>query len=980
MALTDLIALRYPLVRQQREFRRKLEEIEEQVAERLVPLCEGEFRGLDDAELQATLIAVADSLEGADLSDRTLFRVDLDPIDLAREIRRQVPAGDRQALLSEPATTLYGVVLDQVCYYLAYLVLELPEFQSRAAVETLTRLTALAGQIGTVLERLPVANLDQVAGDDQDEEFRTRYFELVSVIYDRLELLGITTNYYEPTVTLTVAYLSLTASAVAGAWAQAPKSDAEPDRFPGYGGVEFRRQIFRVEDALGGRRRILLQGDAGAGKSTLLQWLAINAIRHRFAGRLADWNGLVPFVIRLRDFAEYRLPGDDEILLHANAPQWGLVPEGWVHRMAAAGKALFLVDGVDELPEQQRPKVREWLRAITTRYPGCRFVVTSRPSVATERWLNHDGYDTVTLEPMSGEDVRVFIDRWHSALLDAAGGHEVVLPCRTEDVPRHQRTLLANLDARGHLRALARNPLLCAMICALNLDRGAHLPRDRMTLYEAAMDMLLERRDAEKQVPVNPGIQLTAVQKRALLRALAWWLNENGRAEMSRDEALHQLRLKIDDMPAVNAAPTVVLEHLLERSGLIRQPVIGRIDFVHRTFQEFLAAKEVVERDSIDLLINNAHSDLWRETVLMACAHATSPQRGKLLNGIVDRAYAFYRSEDALRRRQLILLAAACLEIAVEVPTQAINRVGDCIRELLPPATIAEANTLATIGGVLFQVLPEDLRDMDETSASLVVRTVALSNEPTALDVLAAYAKDTRWAVQDELIECWRYFDTGHYARHVLAGAPLFDGALQVTDPDWLPHLSHLRRLRQVDVQIHPTELPDLRQFRSLNGLRNVLVRVRGDCDVAPLAQHNGLTYLNLRCGGRFVGLMELARLPQLRQLVLTATEPVADLGFARGLGSLTRLEVRPVGRSADVTPLLGLADLEWLALLDCHAPLDLASFAPLTSLRRLDLRGCSTEVDVSPLAGRTLTLRLDRNQAVRGLDVLGPNIEIQVF
>ena len=56
----------------------------------------------------------------------------------------------------------------------------------------------------------------------------------------------------------------------------------------------------------------------------------------------------------------------------------------------------------------------------------------------------------------------------------------------------------------------------------------------------------------------------------------------------------------------------------MERSGLLREPAAGRVDFVHRTFQEYLAAKAAVDNDEIGLLVTNAHDDQWREVVVMA--------------------------------------------------------------------------------------------------------------------------------------------------------------------------------------------------------------------------------------------------------------------------------------------------------------------------------------------------------------------------
>ncbi|NBH06890.1 NACHT domain-containing protein [Amycolatopsis sp. SID8362] len=981
MELAELIAYRYPVLRHQREFRRKVEEIEDQVADRLQPLCENEFPELAGNEREAATLAVADALERADLTDAVIFRVDLNPIGLAREIREHTPQTVRNGDLSEPAGQLFELLLDQVCYYLAHLIRDLPEFDARASVEMLSRLSSIAGQLGEVLDRLPVTELRASTEEDQDEEFRDQYFELASNLYDRLDILGITTNYYEPTITLTVAYLSLTASAATAG--HKSRQTAEKAETPVGAAPEERPQdVVRVENALGGKRLILIQGDAGAGKSTLLQWIAITAVRRRFVGRLSDWNGRVPFLIRLRDFSENRLPSGDEFLLHANAPQWGPVPEGWVDRVAEAGRALFLIDGVDELPEQERAKVREWLRGLNVRFPECLVVVTSRPSEGTQQWLVADKFHPVTLEPMNPQDVRIFIERWHNALLDSTAGLEIALPCPREDVPGHQRSLLVHLDSRPHLRALARNPLLCAMICALNLDRRANLPRDRMTLYEAALDMLLERRDADKRVPVGGGAQLSAVEKRALLRALAWWLNENGRAEMSREEAIHQLRLKIASMPGVTQKPEEVLLHLLERSGLVRQPVIGRIDFVHRTFQEFLAAKEVVERDSIDLLINNASSDLWRETVLMACSHASVVQRDRLLNGIVDKAFALHHREGAPSKHRLMLLAASCLESALELSSGTIRRVEACLHELVPPTSMDEVSALATVGRPLFRVLPRDLGNLPEKHAVLLVRTVALSNEVDVLRVLAQYARDQRWGIQEEIVACARYFDLGDYCDRVLRDAPLFDNTMEIRSADWIEHLGKLRKLTSVEIKIYPEKIDDLNAFRNIHALRGLLVHVAGHCDITPLgALRSRLGYLNLTCDGKFVGLEHLSDLRLLRELALAPAEGLDDLGFIGiALGGLTRLDLSGIESGTDLSVLGNLVELRRLGLRGCRERIDLSLLDGLAKLERVDLRDAFPGLDLGPLAHRHLRVVLDRDHQCTGVESLGPQVDLQFF
>ncbi len=330
-----------------------------------------------------------------------------------------------------------------------------------------------------------------------------------------------------------------------------------------------------------------------------------------------------------------------------------------MHRQLGTGAALLLIDGVDELVPAQRPAVRRWLRGLLAEHPQLRVVVTSRPGAADRSWLAGEGFTPVLLERMSPLDVAALCRRWHDAMRDAAQRYAVTLPCRADELPEYERALLRQLDGRRHLRGLASSPLLCVMLCALNLDRRQQLPPDRMALYRDALALLLERRDAEREVPASRAVVLDAGSKLAILQHVAWRLSLAGRAELPRDEVLDMVRRAVERMPNVEYSAQDVLQHLLDRSGVIREPVLGRVDFVHRTFQEYLAAKEAVEDQAVDALVTRAHLDQWWETIVMAVGHATPERRAALLGGVLDRA-----DTEPRHCRRLRLLAAACLDTA----------------------------------------------------------------------------------------------------------------------------------------------------------------------------------------------------------------------------------------------------------------------------------------------------------------------------
>jgi hypothetical protein len=297
--------------------------------------------------------------------------------------------------------------------------------------------------------------------------------------------------------------------------------------------------------------------------------------------------------------------------------------------------------------------------------------------------------------------VAAFCRRWYDAMRDAAQRLAVTLPCRIDELPEYERALLRQLDGRRHLRELASSPLLCAMLCALNLDRRQQLPPDRMGLYRDALALLLERRDAEREVPASRAVVLDAGSKLAILQHVAWRLSLAGRAELPRDDALELVARAVARMPNVEYSAPDVLQHLLDRSGVIREPVLGRVDFVHRTFQGVPGGQGSRRGQTVDALITRAHLDQWRETIVMAVGHATPERRAALLRGVLDRADA-----EPKHCRRLRLLAAACLDTAQVVALEITSRVEAAVDELVPPRGQNETRSLALAGGRMLRRLP----------------------------------------------------------------------------------------------------------------------------------------------------------------------------------------------------------------------------------------------------------------------------------
>jgi hypothetical protein len=899
--LVELIAAGFPDDIKRRKAERQFDAIADMVAERLLPYIQQEFGGLDDGTRQAVLYQVVLTLDHADLSDGALLGDDMDPVKLARRLRVMLPAREAEFQLGGAGARLYDVVLDECCDCLARLLVHLPQFEPRAVAETLSRLSAMTAQMEAILSRLPVRTLMAPDGDADDAEFTRRYLATVSENLDRLELLGLRFDRFtRPQTTLSVAYISLNVSSASRAsgtpWAVPVSEWRSEDREAG---------AVRVERVLSERRRMLIRGEAGGGKSTLLRWLAVMAARGGFTGELSAFNGLVPFLIKLRSYAGRPLPRPEEFLDAVAGNLAGIMPRGWAHRRLQSGRAMLLIDGVDEVIDSQRQAVREWLQQVTAHFPRVRVVVTSRPATAEAGWLDGNGFGAAYLEQLGPADLRALVHHWHDAVRDCAD-----LPCAPERLGGYEAKLLARLESAPHLRTLGATPLLAAMLCALNLDREA-LPRDRMGLYAAALGMLLETRDAKRDVPSARATPLEREQKILILQDLAWHLSTSDRVELHKHTAERLIDQRLASMPQVRAAADVILNMLLQRSGVLREPVPGRIDFVHRTVQEYLAAKQAADLGDMDLLIRNAHQDHWRETIVMAAGHANEPLRRELVTGILGRA----RYEPSQARR-LKLLAVACLETLPSVPDDLRAALDSCLDDLIPPCDDNAARALASAGEPVLGWLPKSLDGLSPAVAAATIRTAWLINGPGALDVLACYATDQHRVVPSELSRAWDYFDPEEYASRVLAAKPPY-GSVAAGSPAQIAVLSKLAPLAGLDVSLtRPTDFSTL--ARHATSLRR-------------------LSFQHVEPGATMTA---LPTLPSL-QSVDADLRGLTDLGFLVALPhQINELWLTNCQDIKDYSPLRRFAGLRTLVLSNCEQLYSLRQLPHLSAMRVLSLNG----------------------------------------
>lgn len=113
---------------------------------------------------------------------------------------------------------------------------------------------------------------------------------------------------------------------------------------------------------------------------------------------LEDWNDTIPLFIRLRQLVDRGLPQPEDFpqLL---APMFAdTMPLGWVHRQLEDGRAIVLIDGLDEVSEGMRDEVHDWVKDLTETYEHCRFVISSRPHAIDAGWMARENNATFSTD------------------------------------------------------------------------------------------------------------------------------------------------------------------------------------------------------------------------------------------------------------------------------------------------------------------------------------------------------------------------------------------------------------------------------------------------------------------------------------------------------------------------------------------------------------------------------------------------------
>nr|WP_225954096.1 NACHT domain-containing protein [Kibdelosporangium phytohabitans] len=346
-------------------------------------------------------------------------------------------------------------------------------------------------------------------------------------------------------------------------------------------------------------------GAPGSGKTTLLR----HSARRVFASKHRN----VPILLYLRDHVAEIARNPDVSVATLTANTLGDLgktePSGWFTQKLTDGACVVLLDGLDEVARKQdRQLVADWVGKQINHFPRNDFVLTSRPHGYRATPVN--GATVLRVQSFTDEQVRAFVRGWYVAI------ERHINP----DAPVHKaeaeaEDLLGRLHDAPALTDLTVNPLLLTMIANVHKYRKA-LPGSRVELYSEICQVMLWRRQEVKKLPLD----ISGDKKATLLAALAYTMMQDRVRDLSGKRLHEEVGSTLRRLSRKVTAADFVAD--VTSNGLLVERESGLYAFAHHTFQEFLAANHIRDKNLLGTLVDNVDDLWWRETTLLYTARA----------------------------------------------------------------------------------------------------------------------------------------------------------------------------------------------------------------------------------------------------------------------------------------------------------------------------------------------------------------------
>jgi hypothetical protein len=348
---------------------------------------------------------------------------------------------------------------------------------------------------------------------------------------------------------------------------------------------------------------LMVFGGPGIGKSTFLRKVGLEVLK----GNQGNYkHRLIPVFLELKKFKESII--NIQALIEKEFEICGFPDvQKNVSQKLAEGKLLILLDGLDEVPTENRENVIGKIQDFVDQYKQNRFILSCRTAART---TNLNRFINIEVAEFDDEQIQDFIGHWFDSEAD-----------KEAETAKNCWELLTQSEYEA-AKDLAHTPLLLTFLC-LTYRRTLSFPTNRSSLYERALRIFLEEWSAEKQLTSHRNLVYEGLNidlEEGLLSEIAYLNFVEDRLFLEKRELVKQIKAHLQQN--LQAPKTLDGEKILKtielEQGILVEQASDVYSFSHLTLQEYLTARYIVENDLYENIVKNYLTETrWHEVFLL---------------------------------------------------------------------------------------------------------------------------------------------------------------------------------------------------------------------------------------------------------------------------------------------------------------------------------------------------------------------------
>lgn len=390
--------------------------------------------------------------------------------------------------------------------------------------------------------------------------------------------------------------------------------------------IDYESEVrLNLDDNLAISDRLMILGEPGSGKSTLLRYLVLDLLSEepKLLNTAKRWGGLLPVWLPFA-FITKKLHENENLNLAELLKLWlkSIGQESLYELMDDAlndERLLLIVDGVDEWTNTTVAKLAITKIDIQATIQNATIVYSSRPYGYRMQQDSFQGVKTHTIAEFSIAQQKQFISYWYKKWMEDQRKEDINF------VATETNQFLSELQQSNDLLQLSSNPLLLSILISHRFDK-ATLPKNKVKLLDNITEHLIidhpRRRRTSANISDETEYDFDMSDIYAVLAKHAHQDHHDG--IILKEDACNIIREYLQvEMGYEKAKSKKVSQDILNiganNIGILIEKSPDEVAFIHRQFQEFMAAKFLITSDTTvikETLETHSHDPQWSQVII----------------------------------------------------------------------------------------------------------------------------------------------------------------------------------------------------------------------------------------------------------------------------------------------------------------------------------------------------------------------------